>query len=136
MKSDERDPGYAVFWIDKDGDWHLTGLYHAEADAQRAASQYDTPVARIVRFALMRMEPLEIKPRADAIFAQIEQCRTDAEFMDRLRQMVEDDAVGLKRIVNSHMSCDRPPAGWYCSLPKGHVGPCPSRPYTLTEAPS
>lgn len=30
------------------------------------------------------------------------------------------------------LNCQRPPAGWYCSLSAGHDGPCPTWPVIHT----
>lgn len=45
----------------------------------------------------------------------------------------------LVRRLTAHLAdppprgtCRRPPAGWWCSLDDGHVGPCPGWPEALT----
>jgi hypothetical protein len=32
--------------------------------------------------------------------------------------------------AQSAMPCERPPVGWWCSLTRGHDGPCPTHPAT------
>lgn len=51
--------------------------------------------------------------------------------MEFAKTIADQIAAEINRQVTDSI-CDRPPPGWHCALERGHPGPCPAWPSTIS----